>query len=232
MNPQDSSANTGGNGQRNIVQANFSALPTPRFEATFFDGQPLEVEYIFDASKEKDERIRVNVNCLLPVLGGITFPGLKKYESISELMDLVVMHVHLNMCSSREHASCSCHLLNEFGGAYESFVKPEEVRCYRQHFHHYCWGHVASWLQHYLYTIILYRESKQLFDEVIAEQYLLLYIEDKAYFHTGQLPMSEFLLKNAMEMFFVVPAYSKHAGCTLNVEAPQYLPCTRNMQIN
>lgn len=227
MDPQDSSAITGGNGKRNFVQAEFSALPTSRFEATFFGGKPLEVKYIFDASRRKADRILVNVNCLLPVLGGIAFPGINEYASISELNDLVVMHVHLNMCSNHEHASCSCHLLNNYGGAYESFVEPEEVQCHRQHFHHYCWGHVASWLQHYLHTIILYRESKELFNEEIAEQYLFLYREDRAYFHTGEQPMSEFLLRNALEMFFVVPAYSKHAGIALNVEATQYFPSTR-----
>lgn len=227
MNPQDSSAITGGNGKPNIVQAEFSALLTPRFTATFFDGKSLEVEYIFDASRGKEDRILVNVNCLLPVLGGIAFPGINKYASISDLIDLVVMHVHLNMCSNRKHASCSCHLLDDVEGAYESFVKPEEVQCHRQHFHHYCWGHVATWLQHYLYTIILYRESRELFDEEIAEQYLFLYREDRAYFHTGERPMSKFLLTNALEMFFVVPVYSKHAGIALNVEAAQYLPPTR-----
>lgn len=227
MNPQDSSAIMSDNCERRIVDAEFSPLPTSRFEATFFDGKSLEVEYIFDASRGKEDRVLVNVNCLLPVLGGIAFPGINKYASISKLNDLVVMHVHLNMCSGREHASCSCHLINDYEGTYESFVKPEEVQCDRQHFHHYCWGHVAAWLQHYLYTIILYRESKELFEEEIAEQYLLLYREDRAYFQTGEEPMSEFLLRNAMEMFFVVPAYSKHAGITLNVEATQYLSSTR-----
>lgn len=227
-NPQDSSAITGGdNGENYIVQAEFSPLPTSRFEAEFFDKKRLEVEYIFDASKGKEDHILVNVNCLLPVLGGITFRGMKKYASIPELTNLVVMHVHLNMCSNREHASCSCHLLDDYEGAYESFVKPDEVQCDRQHFHHYCWGHVAAWLHHYLYTIILYRESTELFDEEIAEQYLFLYREESVYFKTGEQPMSEFLLKNTLEMFFVVPAYSKHAGITLNVEAARNLEPTR-----
>ncbi|BAF45741.1 repeat element protein-d10.2 [Ichnoviriform fugitivi] len=227
MNPQDSSEIANGNGKRIIVLQEFLALSTATFTATFFDGKPLEVEYIFDASRGKEDRILVNVNCLLPVLGGITVPGMNKYASISELNNLVVMHVHLNMCSNREHASCSCHLLDDYEGAYESFVKPEEVQCPRRHFHHYCWGHVVSWLQHYLHTIILYRESRELFDEEIAEHHLLLYREDRQYFRTGERPMSVFLLKNAQEMFFVVPAYSKHAGIALSIDAAQYLPSTR-----
>ncbi|AHY21935.1 repeat element 29 [Diadegma semiclausum ichnovirus] len=42
------------------------------------------------------------------------FVPINQHASISELNDLVVMHVHLNICSNCEHASCSCHLLNDY----------------------------------------------------------------------------------------------------------------------
>lgn len=170
-------------------------------KATFFNGKQLEIHYIFDPSRTIGNRVLIEKNCLLPVLGGFVLPGMYEFTGLQTIIRLIDLHVHLNQCLNGQQASCRCHLLNDFGESYEKFELPLSDKCGYGHFHHFCSGHLASWFEHYLNMLILFQESRQHFDEEIANVFLCLGRKDRVYFHTGERPMSEFLLKHALEIY-------------------------------
>lgn len=122
------------------------------------------------------------------------------FRSIPELDKFIEMHVHVNLCLGGRHACCPCHLLYaEDEAAFEAFAKRPFDECQHGHFQHYCSQHVTSWLKHYLNTAILLRESKELFNQDIAEQYSL-FPEDIVYFQTGKRATPKYLLKSALHI--------------------------------
>lgn len=176
-------------------------VPTCKIEATFFNKKRLVIEYNFDSTRRKDDRVLVNLDSLLPVLGGTAIPGVNKFTSISKLKYAIHKRVNLDMCSDRRHACCPCHLLFDGEESYEAFVKPLVDECENNHFHHYCSEHVSFWFQHYLNGLILYRESEQLFEEEIASWLSMPYLDYWIQFQTGKCGVSAFLLQTALEMF-------------------------------
>lgn len=187
------------NGKRYRIDTEFSAtLSTGSTKATFFNGQQLEIQYIFDPSRSIGDRVLIERNCILPVLGGFVLPGINKFTSIQQIIRLVGLHVHLDTCLDGQQASCRCHLLNDIGRRYEP---PSSDECGYGHFHHFCSGHLASWFEHYLNMLVLYQESRKHFDEEIADIFLSLDLSDRVYFHTGERPISEFLLRHALEIY-------------------------------
>ncbi|ULM71642.1 repeat element 13 protein [Diadegma fenestrale ichnovirus] len=159
--------------ESDIVRSTLWRMSTRTYEATFFNGKRLPIIYNFDATRMKEERVLIDSATLVPVFGGIIPPAaMEGFRSIPKLYEFIEMHVHVNLCSASRHACCPCHLLyHDDEGAYGAFVKPPVDECQHGHFQHYCSQHVASWLNQYLKTAILLRESKQLFNQEIAEQY-------------------------------------------------------------
>ncbi|AIK25722.1 Rep2 [Hyposoter didymator ichnovirus] len=202
MNPERCATIMKNDGERNIIETEFSAaLSTGSINATFFNGKRLEIQYIFDPSRRIGDRVLIERDCLLPVLGGFVLPGINKFTSIQNIIRLINLHVHLDMCSDGQQSSCRCHLLSDFGDGYENFELPLSDECGYGHFHHFCSGHLASWFEHYLNMLVLYEESRQHFDEEIADIFLSLNLNDRDYFNTGVRPMSEFLLRHALEVY-------------------------------
>lgn len=187
--------------ESDIVQATLWRLSTHVFEATFFNGKRLPIVYNFDAARMKEERVLIDSESLVPVFGGILPPAMEGFRSIPELHKFIEMHVHVNLCSEGRHACCPCHLLydDDDEDAFGAFVKPPVDECEDGHFQHYCPQHVTSWLNQYLKSAILLRESKELFNEDIAEQYSF-FAEDIEYFQTGKRATPEHLLKTALEI--------------------------------
>lgn len=196
-----------GNEAGEIVRATLWRLSTRIFEATFFNGKPLPVTYNFDPARTKEKRLLIDTKCLVPVFGGILPPPIEQqgFRSIPELHQFIATHVHLNFCSEGRHACCPCHLMvyddddDDDEDAFGAFVKPAVDECEHGHFQHYCPQHVSSWLKQYLNPAILLRESKELFNEDIAEQYSS-FAEDIVYFQTGKRATPEHLLKTAVEI--------------------------------
>lgn len=175
-------------------------LSCHKFQATFLNGKPVEVEYNFDPERTEEERVLINMNCLRPVFGGKLPPTSYQFASVFELSEFVKENVQLDECSDHRYAACPCHLQRAGEEFYGVFVKPVvEAECENEHFHHYCWEHIISWLLSYLYTSILLRESEELFKQEIAEQYAL-FPEDIPYFQSGKRATPEFLLKSAHEI--------------------------------
>lgn len=184
--------------ESDIVREKLWKLSTHTFEATFLNGRRLDIEYNFDPARTKRNRVLINLDHLSPIFGGTMPSATDKFINISELYNFVEKEVHLNTCSNHQRACCPCHLRHGAEKFYGLFMKPSVDECERGHFHHFCWEHVISWLNQYLYTSILLQESKKLFDEEIAEQYSY-FPEHIDYFQTGKRATPEFLLNSALE---------------------------------
>ncbi len=168
-------------------------LFTHKFEAKFLNGRTLEIEYNFDPRRSSKDRVLINLKSLLPVFGGIVPLGMDDFTSVLKMDDFVNMHVHLNKCFFGLHASCSCGTsVNE-----TKSVEPFGKICLDGHVHHYCSEHVRWWLQCYLESSILLRESKESFDELIAMKYRFQ-PEHIVFFQTGNRATPEYLLMKAL----------------------------------
>lgn len=174
-------------------------LPIRNLDATFLDGTSMKIEYVFDPTRRNRDYVLVKLECLLPVFGGAEPSTTGGFSSIIELCFFVKKEVHLNECENFRHASCSCHLSSEDKERPDFVCKPPVDTCEHQHFHHFCWKHVVSWLYNYVTLVILLQESKQHFDEEIAYLYSE-FPEDIVYFQTGKRATPEFLLKTALDI--------------------------------
>ncbi|AHY22033.1 repeat element 33 [Diadegma semiclausum ichnovirus] len=159
--------------ESDIVQSILWQLSTHRYTTWFINGKQLEIEYNFDPSRVKEERVLVNVNCLLPVFGGIVMPAVEAFTSLRNLKDFVRMHVHVNMCSNCEYASCPCHLRNvDRHDNYELFRHQLIDTCNYRHFHHYCSQHVSHWLAFVMDYCIPLQQAGESMDADGIEGYL------------------------------------------------------------
>ncbi|ULM71606.1 repeat element 7 protein [Diadegma fenestrale ichnovirus] len=165
------------NDECDIVQNKLWQLSTHKIAVTFLNGKSLKIEYNFDASRTKQHRILFNVETLMPVFGWVVPPGTQQFLSVPKLQNFIRMHVHLNMCSGRQYATCLCYQLKCSTYTGVPMVKPPEIACKYGHFHHYCSQHVMNWLNFYLTPNVLLREMPNLYDEDMAES-LLLFISN------------------------------------------------------
>lgn len=161
------------NDECDSVRNKLLQLSTHKTAVTFLNGKRLKIEYNFDASRDKHYRILFNVETLLPVFGWVVPPGTDKFLAVPRLQNFIRMHVHMNMCSGRQFAACLCHQLKCNTHTGVPIVKPPEIACKYGHFHHYCSQHVTNWLNFYLTPNVLLREMPSLFDEDMAESFLL-----------------------------------------------------------
>lgn len=155
--------------ESDIVRRILWQLSTHRCTTWFINGKQFKIEYNFDPSRVKEERVLVNVNCLLPVFGGIVMPAVEEFTSLTNLKDLVRMHLHVNMCSNYEYASCPCHLRNvSRRNNYEPFRHQLTDTCNCRHFHHYCSQHVSYWLDFVIdFCIPLWQAGESIDDDCI-----------------------------------------------------------------
>ncbi|AIK25672.1 Rep2 [Hyposoter didymator ichnovirus] len=150
---------------------------THKIAIEFFNEEILNIEYNFDASRTKDQQFLFNVETLSPVFGGVVPPGTNQFLSASKLENFLRMHVHLNMCSRRQFAACSCHELK--CGTYTGvkIVKPPKVACRYGHFHHFCSQHVRDWVDIFLMSAVVKKEEGSPSDADMTKR-LLAYMRD------------------------------------------------------
>lgn len=147
------------NDENHVVRAKLWQLSTHKYTIRFINGKQLEIEYNFDRLRATEECILINVNGLLPVFGGIVSAALDEFANIPKLCEFVEMHVHLNVCSKHQHASCPCHLGSNENIHDEAFVEPPVDTCKYGHFHHFCSAHISYWLKYFLYSSIMRRQG-------------------------------------------------------------------------
>lgn len=174
-------------------------LPIRNLDAIFLDGTPMTIPYVFDPTRRNRDYVFVKVDCLLPVFGGNMPLTTEGFSSIIELCFFVKKRVNLDECDNFNHASCPCYLMREDQELPDFVVKSPLDTCEHEHFHHFCWIHIVSWLYNYLNLVILLHESKQHFDEEIAYLYST-FPEDITYFQTGNRITPDFLFKTALNV--------------------------------
>ncbi|BAF45626.1 f3.2 [Tranosema rostrale ichnovirus] len=163
------------NDEDDIIREKLWQLSTNSITTIFINGKQLKVIYNFDSSRTEENRNLVSVNSLLPLFGGIVLPAMDSFTSVSKLCSFVKMHVHLNMCSAYQHASCPCHLANSDEQCGEKFVRPSVDTCDYGHFHHYCFQHLIHWLDIVLSTSIVLRETgKKYVNEDGSENFVVI----------------------------------------------------------
>lgn len=150
-------------------------LTTHQFTTTFCNGKELRVEYNWDPWREEDEQILINVNDMLPLFNGLLPPGVNEFTSISNLVNFARTTIHLEPCSDYRYASCQCHSGNDEDLTTDRpFVKPEVGDCENGHFHHYCSDHLADWLEFFLATSVLIRETGKCRDLETGNAFLII----------------------------------------------------------
>ncbi|BAF45697.1 repeat element protein-c18.1 [Ichnoviriform fugitivi] len=164
------------------IQAQLWRMSTHRFTTTFLNGKPLVIRYNYDPSRVEEERVLFDIDSLLPVLGGTVPPAVSRFATPSQIHSFVKKHVHLNLCSDREYASCPCHLGYDQAQV-KAFVQPAVDACHDGCFHHYCSQHVGHWLTLYLVQVVLLRERRasSTHDSDAAESFLV-FLSETVYF--------------------------------------------------
>lgn len=132
----------------------------------FINGEQLIIEYNYDPLRREGEQMLINMDSLSAVFGGIFVPAGEKFVSIEQCKNFVEMHVHLDLCSHRRHASCPCHIPNLNIRKAVAYVKPPFSVCEYGHYHHYCSQHVRYWMNFFMDSSILLGEEggKRFFD--------------------------------------------------------------------
>ncbi|ULM71658.1 repeat element 19 protein [Diadegma fenestrale ichnovirus] len=160
-------------------------LSTYRIETMFISGRPLMMEYNFDPMRPRCHRILMNVESLLPILGGIKFSNMKKFAGISEITDFVKMHTHLNECSGGRFAACACHSTNKNGRGLGTFETPLTNACPYGHYHHYCSHIVTNWLSVFEINMVLLEEHRLRFNDDRVWRFVLSAEESAAAYGVG-----------------------------------------------
>lgn len=162
------------NDECEMVRKELWKLSTYKFEIVFLNGKRLQVEYNFDPARIEEDRLLINVDCLLPAIGYSAPPDMDRFVNLANLTDVVRMQLPLNMCSNFQHASCPCHLGNfdEGRAADALFVKPAVDACQYGHHHHYCQEHVAQWMIFSLGIVIVHQQVGDALDDGVIEGYL------------------------------------------------------------
>ncbi|AIK25688.1 Rep2 [Hyposoter didymator ichnovirus] len=155
------------------------------FEATFYNGKRLSVEYLFYPEIMGEKCLRVGLTSLLPLFGGIVPPGVPQFTYISKLFNFVKL-IHMDDCSIGDYSSCSCR--HNIRPGQEHF----DISCQDNHWHHYCASHVGLWLQFYLERAILLKESKKHYEHRVTEVHGSV---TGFYYSIGEMATAEYWLQ-------------------------------------
>lgn len=163
------------NDESPIFREKLWKMSTYKNKTVFMNGQILELEYNFDPSRKRDDRYLFNLDSLSPVFGGISFPRKDKFVNKATCKALIKMHVHVNMCTAGDYASCTCHMPPLDSRIATAFAIPPRGTCKYRHFHHYCSQHVRQWFD--LVTNPLIRGARNL-----STEFILSLLDDSFYF--------------------------------------------------
>lgn len=156
-----------------IVRGILWQLSTHKYTTWFINGKRLKIEYNYNPLRVKEERVLVNVNCLLPVFGGISMPATEDFTSLTKVKDFVKKHDNALNTFSSCAASCTCNRKNvQRHGNYEPFRDQSTDTCNYGHFHHYCSQHFLHWLAFVLNYLIPLRQTGKSMDDACIKGYL------------------------------------------------------------
>lgn len=141
-----------------LFQEDLWKASTKKFEAKFLDYRPLEIVYNYDPERKMADWILVKVESLLPILRDIKAPTNDEFVSIYKTETILKTGVNLNVstCSLRPYQ--------------QNFGTDRIIHGYYQH---YCWKHITRWLRYYLLPVILLRESREHYVELISTKHYI-----------------------------------------------------------
>lgn len=164
-------------------QEQLGQLSRRKFEATFLNGKEIEVEYDYDPGRLHRDRVKINLQDLLRVFGGITMPpDGRKFVSTFDAEDCLKTNPNLHECSGGTFIHCS---------HFDAELEKEGDMSPCDHFHHYSPRHVDAWFKFYLTTAIMLREGAH------AEVFELESAQDDHYLANGDRLTPEYWLRYA-----------------------------------
>ncbi|BAF45740.1 repeat element protein-d10.1 [Ichnoviriform fugitivi] len=172
------------NDEDESVRMKLWKMSTHRLRSEFMNGKYLEIEYNYDHTRIEEQRVLINVNTLLPVLGSVIPPDMETFVDVKRLLAFVEATVRLNGCCGHNNASCPCHLNVEPQDA-GYFVPPSENGCKDGHFHHFCAQHVNYWLSSVLEFSIKNLEEGS-FNEQATSKFVGILANTVYFRHDGQ----------------------------------------------
>ncbi len=135
---------------RKISPKQEGPLSTNIFPATFLNGKQIDVEYNYDRTRPREQRVQISIQGLLPVFGGSMPPDGRRFVSVFDVEDILKSSPGLHQCGDGIYTPCS---------NLDAELQVEENTCPFQHFHHYCPIHVNAWFKWYLPRVITLREG-------------------------------------------------------------------------
>ncbi len=126
-------------------------LSSRKFVAKFLDRTEIEVLYHYDVDKVQDDRVKIELKSVLPILGGVMPPCGNKFVSLGAIRNYLETNMTMHLCDGGKHSPCVNFV--------ESSTAKEHV-CDQKHYHHYCPHHVYWWFYDYLVWEIRCREEQ------------------------------------------------------------------------
>lgn len=155
-----------------IVQSKLWRMSTYKITITFVKGKKMELEYNYDPFRTEDARILINLDTLPPVFGATAAPLGEKFTTVTNLHNIIKIHVHSEKCSRRPEASCQCRWINVNSQDDGAPLKPSTDPCQCGYVHYHCSLHARYWLDFYSATSVLLREMKHFSDVDTTQSFL------------------------------------------------------------
>lgn len=155
-----------------IIQSRLWRMSTYKITITFIKGKKMELEYNYDPFRTEDTRILINLDTLRPDFGVIAAPAVGKFTTVSNLHNIIKIHIHSERCSRRPEASCQCRWINDNSQDNGALLKPSTDPCECGYVHYYCSLHVTYWLDFYSATSVLLREMRRFSDVDTSQSFL------------------------------------------------------------
>ncbi|AHY21939.1 repeat element 4 [Diadegma semiclausum ichnovirus] len=139
-------------GQDNAISKKLWQMSTCTYRARFCNShKTFKIEFNYDPTRARDDRILINVDSLVPAFGGISLPVDAEFLSVPQLNKFIIKQIRSTQtlrtqsaASNIQHTSYHCtwhtHTLEE-----------------RSHAHHLMWKHVSWWFNEYVVTHIQWR---------------------------------------------------------------------------
>lgn len=124
------------------------------FTNEFCNGQLLVVEYNYDPERKREDRILINVENLLPTVGGVV-PASWEFVSVSKLKGFIKRRIFYS-----KYPSARCAFQNEEDTSYTCiwYTHTSEER---RHSHPLLWRHIHWWVNERLEPMIKWRTPEQ-----------------------------------------------------------------------
>ncbi len=125
----------------------------------FLNGKTIEVEYNYDRERFLEDRVKINLQSMLPILGEVELPDGNEFVNTLTMKEFLYKNVKLHKCEQGIYSSC--------GVVAVDLDEEERDVCPHHHFHHHRPRHINRWLREYLSPMIALKNGQQDFVEMI-----------------------------------------------------------------